>query len=117
MQTISHEGSDSAALRKLEVNLRMRDGHKRKIKVGRDEGGAAEEATSLRDELRDARRMGADAMIDRTLRHFGVERGQVEKIEIEVKYADGLEIEVELENQAKAADCGAAGQPTSAENG
>jgi len=61
--------------------------------------------------------MGADAMIDRTLRHFGVERGQVEKIEIEVKYADGLEIEVELENQAKAAGGGAAGQPTSAGSG
>jgi len=41
MQTISHEGSDSAAIRKLKVNLRMQDGHKRKIKVGRDEGGAA----------------------------------------------------------------------------
>lgn len=117
MQTISHEGSDSAAIRKLEVNLRMQDGQKRKIKVGRDEGGASKESTSLRDELRDARQMGADAMIERTLRHFGVERGQVKKIEIEVKYADGLEIEVELENQAKAAIGDAAGQPISAENG
>lgn len=67
--------------------------------------------------LRDARRMGADAMIDRTLRPFGVERGEIEKIEIEVKYADGLEIEVEFENQAKAAVGDAASQPASAENG
>lgn len=117
MQAISHESSDSAAIRKLEVNLRMQDGHERKIKVGRDGDDASKEATSLRDELRDARRMGADAMIDRTLRHFGVERRRVEKIEIEVKYADGLEIEVEFETQARAGIGDPADQPASAENG
>lgn len=97
MQETTQQEAGRQDIRKLEVDLRMLSGDRKKIKAGPPEEGNGDGNQRLRDELKDARRMGADEILDRTLQVLGTGREDVKKLEIEVKYADGLEVEIELE--------------------
>jgi hypothetical protein len=77
---------------KTKVELRATDGHKSKSR-GED---ALRECKRLMDRLGPLREISPDETVERACSCLEMREEQIRKLEVEIKYGDGTEVEVEI---------------------
>lgn len=81
------------------VETRSSGGNKSK----RNDEGALEKCIDLLKRMAVSRRMTPDEILERAFSALQVSRDQIKKIEVEIKYVDGTEVEVKLKQSGATA--------------
>ncbi len=87
-----YEYEIDGAREKAKVEIRSSDGHK--SKHGGDD--ALQECKGLMERTGLSRRMSPDEMVERVCASLDVSREQIKKLDVQIEYGDGTEVEVKV---------------------